>query len=365
MLIDHFERLTPICPTCRRGGVDASLHLSTVEVEHGGDVDAGILSCTACGTEYPILDGIPVLVPDLARYVQDNLFYLLARHELPPAVTGVIGDAAGPGIAFDAIRQHLSTYAWDHWGDQDPAEMSGGAGNGDGPAAVARALALGLDLLGPDLADGPVLDFGCGAGRSVAELASRTGRPVLGVDLSVPLARFARRALFERRITYDRRRVGLAYDRRRFDIATGWPAGAADVWLCDILALPFRAKTFALVTGLNVLDCLTDPAAGIGAVADVLKLGGGAVLCTPFDWSGNVTPQSAWLGGRTRGESHAEAALAHLMAKDGTWQNIRTGEVAWHVRLHDRARVSYSAHLAVAHRSAHSEHSPVAAQVAV
>ncbi|MDP4025132.1 methyltransferase domain-containing protein [Methylobacterium sp. NEAU 140] len=365
MLIGHFERLAPVCPACRAAGTETPLALAVVEAERGGDVEAGILACGGCGAEYPILDGLPVIVPDLPRYAGDNLFYLLARPEIPAAVAGLIGDATGPGTAFDAIRQHLSTYVWDHWGDHDPAEGRAGE-DGDGrPGAVARALAAGFDLLGPDLPDGPVLDLGCGTGRSVAELAARTGRPVLGIDLSVPLARFARGALLARRIAYDRRRVGLAYDRRRFAIGQpgglSWPEGAADVWLCDLLALPFRPGTFALAAGLNVVDCLTDPRAGLAAITAALAPGGGAVLCTPFDWSGNVTPHAAWLGGRSRGESEPEPALARLMAESGALHEVRTGEVPWHVRLHERARVCYRAHLAVARRRADPERSPAQA----
>lgn len=355
MLINHFERLEPVCPACRSRGQYTALALTQVEAERAGDVEAGLLACTGCGTEYPILDGVPVLVADLARYAQDNLFYLLARPHMPASVAALIGDAAGPGTAFEAIRQHLSTYAWDHWGDQDPGEAALDAPGGARPGAVARALAAGLALLGPELPAGPVLDIGCGAGRSVAELASRLGRPVLGIDLSVPLARFAQSALTQRSVAYDRRRLGLAYDRRQFGIGLSWPAESVDVWLCDLLALPFRPATFALATGLNVLDCLADPAAGIAAVEDVLIAGGGAVLSTPFDWSGTVTAQAAWLGGRSRGGDAAEAALAGLMARSGAWEGIRTGEIAWHVRLHARACVSYQAHLAAARRSAVSQ----------
>ena len=349
MLIGHFSELAPVCPTCRIGGREAALVLSTIEAEASGDVEAGLLLCQACGQEYPILDGVPVIVPDLPRYIQDNLFYLVARGDLPAAVAGALGDLAGPASALDAIRQHLSSYAWDHWGDQAPSERDDDARPGD----IVRLVETGLGLLDvSSMPDGPILDVGCGVGRSVAELARRTGRMVLGVDLSVPLARFARTALKTRSVSYDLRRIGLAYNRRRFDIGLSWPRGAVDVWLCDLLALPFRSGSFAMVAGFNVVDCLSDPQSGVAAVARVLKADGGALLCTPFDWSGSVTPPAAWLGGHSRGGGAPEQSLAQALRagtrEGGTLQKIRTVEVAWHLRLHERAKVCYRAHLVAA-----------------
>lgn len=358
MLIDRFERLGPLCPACRLRGAEEPLRIALVEIERAGDVEAGLLACDSCGTEYPVLDGVPVIVPDLSRYVQDNLFYLLIRGEFPAGVAGLIGDAAGPGTAYDLIRQHLSCYAWDHWADQDPAEAAAD-GSTDSPAenpgaprpgAIVRAVAAGLDLLGPGLPDGPILDIGCGTGRSVVELAARTGREVLGIDLSVPLARFAQAAIVRRTVAYDRRRLGLSYERRRFDIGLDWPAGSAEIWQCDLLALPFRRASFALAAGFNVLDNLADPRAGLAAMESVLRPGGGAVLCTPFDWSANVTPQAAWLGGHSRGGAGPEPVLAELLAASGALHEIRTREIPWHVRLHDRSHVCYRSHLATARR---------------
>ena len=84
----HFAALRPVCPVCRTLGADPSpLGISLVEAEHGEDILAGVLGCSACGAEYPIIDGMPVLVPDVRRYVQDNLFYLMARDDVTPERT--------------------------------------------------------------------------------------------------------------------------------------------------------------------------------------------------------------------------------------------------------------------------------------
>lgn len=49
------------CPLCR-----ADLKLTTGKTE-GPEILEGMLTCTKCGTEYPIEDGIPNLLPPNER----------------------------------------------------------------------------------------------------------------------------------------------------------------------------------------------------------------------------------------------------------------------------------------------------------
>ena len=86
--LDEIE--PPICPGCHARGVSSPLGLNFVEDEREGDILAGILGCSDCGAEYPIVDGLPIIVPDVRRYVQDNLFYIMARTDLTPAVESLL-----------------------------------------------------------------------------------------------------------------------------------------------------------------------------------------------------------------------------------------------------------------------------------
>jgi SAM-dependent methyltransferase len=356
MFLGHFNSLRPVCPNCRARGESPPLRLTTVEEEQGDDVISGIVGCGACGAEYPVIDGLPILVPDVRRYVQDNLFYLLARTDLTPAVESLIGDASGPGSMFESARQHLSSYVWDHWGEFDPEEGPPACG-GTRPGAVARALDAAMAMVGDDLPEGPVLDIGCGAGRSVREIATRHERMVVGIDLSASLARAARRAVTGGRIDYGRRRIGLTYDRRRFK-APPAPAGRADIWICDVLSLPFADESFALAVGMNVLDCLVNPRDGLVEIDRVLARGGELALTVPFDWSSAVTPVESWIGGHSQRGPHrgsGETILDHLLTDGplaaGTLRRKQsTAEIPWHVRLHERSCMHYQTYGIVARR---------------
>ena len=71
------------------------------------------------------------------------------------------------------------------WFDRDYAAIYEGRGSGEAETAVAMALARA-----PGLADGPVLDLACGAGRHLAVLR-RTNPLAFGLDLSRELLTLA------------------------------------------------------------------------------------------------------------------------------------------------------------------------------
>ena len=354
----HFDALKPVCPRCRVGdGVAAPIALTTVLSEADGDVLEGVLACTRpeCQLEFPIIDGAPILVPDMRGFVSQALLPILERDDLSETVEGLIGDCAGPGSAFDTMRQHLSLYAWDHYADLDPQEPAP-AEQGPRPGGARACLAAGLSLLGEGIA-GPAIDLGCATGRLAFDLAARTEDLVLGIDLNVAMIRLARRVLSTGRVDYPRRRVGVVYDRRSFDMA-GEAADRIDFWVADVLALPFADAPFGLVAATNLIDCIAAPAALPGVAADLLRPGGGAVFTTPYDWSPSATAVEGWIGGHSqRGslQGASEPLMTALLTPGAHPQSVEglqlVGEhpgVSWQLRLHDRAAMHYAVHVLAA-----------------
>ena len=317
----HFETLQPRCPLCR-GAL-------SVDFE-GDDLIEGIITCTGCRREYPVVDGIPILVGPIRAWLAANPLQLLSREDLTPALESLIGDVLGPGSQYDTLRQHVGMYADDHYG---------------GGGAAARLLDRALDS---SAADAPLLDVGCATGGTTFRLAEHG--LTLGVDLNFAMLRLAASVLWDGKARYARRRVGVVYDRVELDVDVA-TAESVDFWCCDASALPFRDGTFATVSSLNLVDCTPAPHQTLAETARVLRSGGRALISTPYDWSPAATPLEQWLGGHSQRGGERGASEPSLRASLGDAFTIeREDNVPWRVRLHDRSAVEYDVHLAVARR---------------
>jgi len=357
MRLRHFHELRPCCPVCRRDRAEIQpLSLASVIRVEGEVVVEGVLLCpsAACQREYPVLDGIPIIVANLRELLAENIFQVMMRDDLPEALESILGDCSGPASLFDAVRHQLSCYARDHYGLHDPQEPD----SEPRPGAAVRVLSRGLDLAAT-WPDGPVVDLGCSVGGTTFALAERTGRLTLGVDLNLAMLRVASSALRRGVVQYPRKRVGVVYDKRSFPVA--FPAAeSVDFWACDVAALPFEDGRFAAATMLNLIDCVRAPRDVLVEAARVLAPGAAAVVTSPYDWSAAATPIGTWLGGHSqRGPTHGASAdvlralltpSGHPAAVPGLCLESEVDEVPWHVRLHDRSTVGYAVHLVAARK---------------
>lgn len=328
----HFDALRPVCPLCRTGALAVTGSVRAA----GDDLLEGIIGCTNpnCLREYPVVDGIPILVANIRGWLAANPLQVLLRDDLSPTLESLLGDVLGPGSQFDTLRQHTGIYAADHY------TAGGGA---------QRLVAHLLDLAGSLSSDAPLLDLGCSVGGTTFTLAARHQRLTAGVDLNFAMLRIASRALREGRIDYPHRRVGVVYERR--ELRPELPhRDLVDFWCCDAAALPFRDETFALTAALNLIDCVPSPNAVIAELTRTLRPFGLALLSTPYDWTPTVTAYESWLGGHSQRAPHrgsAEEVLKALLPLE-----IVAEEAAfpWRVRLHDRSTMEYAVHALVARR---------------
>ncbi len=348
----HFESFRPVCPHCAaQGRPGRALVLAQTLAETDSDILAGVLHCPdpACQLEFPIVDGIPIIVADPRRLLAERGVELLVRSDLDPVLESLVGDAIGPDSWFDALRQTLSTYGWDAFGDLDPDEPTDGPRPGAARRCLEQLLAL-ADVAGA----AHVLDLGCAAGRTSFDLAEKhPGALVLGIDRSFALLRLAHAAA-RGSVSYPRRQIGLVYDRRCFAVALD-SSEQVDFWACDALALPFAPGMVDLVAALNLLDCVTEPRRLLAGIAEVVRPGGRVLLATPYDWNTRATPLETWIGGHSQRASHrgsGEEFLRTLLQEGAHPQSVSglriIGEVTdwpWHTRLHARSAVQYRTHL--------------------
>ena len=312
-----------------------------------------------CLGEYPIIDGVPIIVADVRNYVSQNIIPILSRSDLSEATESLLGDCCGPGSAFDSYRQHLSTYTFDHYGDLDSTQSE------DPPTLPGSVLnLLEQGLIGLDKkVGGPAIDLGCAVGRTTFELARSIDDLIIGVDLNFVMLRTAAAILHHGRVAYPRRRVGIVFDKREFAAAFEG-SSKVDFWACDATLLPFAEESFSLAASLNVIDCVQSPYDHLKELGRVLKDNGGGILCAPYDWNVNVTPAETWLGGHSqRSESGgaSETMLRSLLAGGEHPYALQELELIsesealpWSLRLHDRSFMNYLVHLLVVRKRSSS-----------
>jgi SAM-dependent methyltransferase/uncharacterized protein YbaR (Trm112 family) len=345
MRYSHFLELRPSCPVCILAQRPSSL-LKVHHVERGDDdqVLDGALLCPACGFEFPIFDGIPIIVANVRDTVRNQLRSLVTQADLSPYVTGFLADCVGPNSDFDSERYLVGTYSHAHWAESIDKNVA----SRGGLALVKSAFAL------MDPPQGMWLDIGCAMGRAAVELINAGALTVGAVDMNLASLRNLRRALQTGVLHYDLRRVGIVYDRKEITLPIGLAArNGIAVWACDASVLPFETGHFHGALSLNVLDCVAHPLNHIGEVARVLMHHGDAVFATPFDWSVKATELDYWIGGHSaRGPHQGESTKAFrrvVSAEDPMQFGLRlqkATEALWSVHSHERASMEYQTYVA-------------------
>ncbi len=357
MKLLHFEKLKPLCPRCLRvSGQHFPLTVGAWLRGAHNDMMEGILLCSnpQCLSEYPVIDGIPLILADLRAYISQNILSIVMRDDLSESIESLIGDCCATSSPFYIRRHHLSTYVYDHYADKDPAEQKNAFVSS---GSVLKLLYQGLSQI-PKRADGPVIDMGCSVGRTAFELARTAEDIVLGVDMNFAMLRLASHALRNGKISYPRKRTGLVFDRREFPLCFEG-SEKVDFWACDICALPFADQSFGLALCLNTLDCVHLPYDHMRETERILKSGGKAIFSTPYDWSESATPLESWIGGhsqRSGSRGACEAMLRTLLSKgeenhSHQLKNLRIvseiNDVPWSVRIHERSVMQYALHMLI------------------
>lgn len=217
-----------ICPACGYG----QLKVEAFRVNSGEsspEVVEGLLNCSGCGSFYPVVGGVPRMLPD--SFIEHSLQLRQFRRRLPSA-------AQEDSLARDFKHLHKSTQAtfafeWLRYRVTDFEEN-------------ARFFGETMGVQPEELKDKLVLDAGCGMGRFM-EVAASWGAEVVGIDLS----RSVERAWRETRC------------RPRIHLVQG-----------DLMRPPLRAEMFDFVYSIGVLHHTPDTRRAFQSVCPLIRRGG-------------------------------------------------------------------------------------------
>ncbi len=208
---DHLLELLA-CPHCRR-----ALSLRSSSAAARGRIDEGVLGCPGCDRSFPVVRGIPRLLPETAADAGSDL--------------GEIATVAHFVNEFTALAE----------GDADIGPLADVEGH-----FFART---GIDRDGPTgalLRSRRVLDGGCGPGR-FTQVAARDASHVVGLELGDHVERAANRCR----------------DLDNVDFVQG-----------SVLRPPLAPASFDYVFTLGVLHHTFDPRLGCLRLAELVRPGG-------------------------------------------------------------------------------------------
>ena len=303
-------------------------------------IEEGNFLCNHCGAIYPVIRGVPILMPQVGTYLQNYSIHTLWRTDTSGHHWQWLSEGSGENSLISATRSYLSTYMHSHYGDFDPE-------NPNQPNQIQTLLSHTKETSIPN---GPILDIGCSVGRSSFWLAEQYDRPVLGLDLNFAMLMHAQDALLHNQVRYGRRRVGVVYDWKEYPVHFN-NTHHVDFWVADATCLPFANNRVARINTLNVLDCTTSPTQFLQEMSRVAMEW--HCFC-PYDWSSSVTEFAQWLGGHSSfspWNGNPEEVIRYLLLESDETSPLSQMQIhreiaslPWAVRLSNRSTTQYDVH---------------------
>ena len=131
-------------------------------------IEEGNFICNHCGAIYPVIRGIPILMPQVGTYLQQYYIHTLWNTEYSGHHWQWLSEGSGANSVVSATRSYLSSYMHSHYEDFDPVE----------PQNESAIIKLLKHTLSEEQIIGPILDVGCSVGRSSFWLADTHQQPV-------------------------------------------------------------------------------------------------------------------------------------------------------------------------------------------
>jgi uncharacterized protein YbaR (Trm112 family) len=286
-----------ICPHCLPH--EHSL-VADILQEQGGDIETGALKCPHCGALFPIVDGVAMLDPHSTDSQRATNKY--------------------------ETDEVVSSYLWSHFGELFDDDAS-------------QAYRTWAGLMRPQ--SGIALDAGGAVGRFTFEMSTRCDFAV-GIDTSQAFIRAARQLMQERAMVVPLKDEGLLRREMTIRLPDDWRSDRVEFVVANALALPFRKKSMALFSSLNLVDKVPSPIQHLREMNRVTRdTHAQFLLSDPFSWSTEAAPVEEWLGGKAEGRFAGKglANVAELLADSQgqllpVWQVNEPGSVWWKIRTH-------------------------------
>lgn len=328
------------------------------------DVRWGQLVCTVCGLQYPILDGVAVVMENLRDYLFEHakgIARVLSpdARELPKDLRRDFLDVLREQreISRGQIESDLESdrvmalYLMNHYLRANEVPLTGALSDewvskywDHGPFEKVQAWANENRL-------GRVVELGCGVGGVGKILASieKSLDRYLGIDTSFASIHWARKVAFE----------GLKNQRVPFDLMQaqlGREVAGIEAWaprdrdfhsnidfvVGDLALPPVEASTFDVAIAMNAIDMLDDPSILPAVQSRLLKKNGVAVQSDPYIWNERAAKKLRSGGGT---DLNSAKSVMQLYERSGFKIEHAQDQIPWLFFKNARQIELYSVHL--------------------
>lgn len=336
------------------------------------EVREGIVRCKICGEEFPILEGILILMDEVKKYLRKNYYYItglcrakgmLSRQMDRFIVNEVLKDLNSPKEELFPKQQRYnrvtaqnrsratSPYLCNHYDnlaniveENDPFyDFIKGQINKD-PHTVIEGLILRHKGKKADTA----IEIGCSVGGLTARLANHY-KFVYGIDNSFPSLFFARQILKHKPKSLGSFRVYKEIDD--YYIKKINVSGHKNVeFICASgESLPFRDESMSLVCSCNLIELVPDTIRLLKEKIRILKKGGLFAISDPYEFQEGIT----------KGVKGTKKKPAIRIVRDLISKNIKIREeidnIPWVRRNYRRGYEVYFNHTFVGLKDAHKK----------
>jgi 2-polyprenyl-3-methyl-5-hydroxy-6-metoxy-1,4-benzoquinol methylase/uncharacterized protein YbaR (Trm112 family) len=273
----------------------------------------GFLKCPECKKKFPIIDGIVIVINDIAKYVSKRMsifgkwFSDCRSEEMKTFLKNLSLDLEKNHPKEDRYEDdglYFQSYKWLHNENFESDKFLHLMRWKIKPSDVYRKVTSNI----PFNPEGIALDLGCALGLSTVELAKKFSF-VFGVDSSFSFIREAKKKIKELEVT-----------NMEFIVS-------------DILDLPFRSQTYDLIFGLNIVEFLPVDDL-LSTIHNLLKPHSLFITTTPYDYNREIVYN----------RNMNDQILRSTMEKKGFEVTLRTKKEAfipWILKVNERTYLFY------------------------
>ncbi|CAM9764511.1 unnamed protein product [Chrysoparadoxa australica] len=188
---------------------------------------------------------------------------------------------------------------------------------------------------------GRALDIGCAVGGASFQLARHFDQ-VVGVDYSEKFVEAANRMKEQGSMSYTSLIEGMITEQRTAFIPEGTNKLRQHIEFlqgdaCQLQDVPL-GEPFDVVLASNLLCRLPQPRVFLQSLKTLVKVGGAAVLISPYSWLKDYTDEAEWLGGYVDVDGYAQDSaqgVFRVMKEEG-FELMRQQPMPFLIREHRR-----------------------------